>query len=58
MTGELLAADLLDRLHLMICPEIAGGHRPFEDGLPGSKWTVAHQETGALGEIVVVYDRR
>lgn len=54
----LLAADLLDRLYLMICPEIAGGgQRLFEDGLPGSKWTVTHQETGQLGEIAVVYDR-
>ncbi len=54
----LLAADLLDRLYLMICPEIAGGgERLFEDGLPGSKWTVAHQEIGELGEMALVYDR-
>ena len=31
----LLSADLLDRLYLMICPEIAGaGQRLFDDGLP------------------------
>lgn len=54
----LLAADLLDRLYLMICPEIAGGGpRLFEDGLPASKWRVAHQETGDLGETALVYDR-
>lgn len=54
----LLSADLLDRLYLMICPEIAGGGpRLFEDGLPASKWTVTHQETGELGEIALVYDR-
>ncbi|RFU84638.1 riboflavin biosynthesis protein RibD [Streptomyces triticagri] len=54
----LLAADLVDRLYLLICPEIAGGgERLFEDGLPGSKWQIARQETGELGEISVTYDR-
>ena len=55
----LLSADLIDRLYLIICPEIAGGGpRLFDDGLPGTKWTVAHQETGALGEMALVYDRQ
>ncbi|MEQ0561016.1 dihydrofolate reductase family protein [Amycolatopsis sp. NEAU-NG30] len=54
----LLAADLIDRLYLLICPEIAGGGpRLFDDGLPSTKWRVAHQETGELGETAVVYDR-
>jgi dihydrofolate reductase len=54
----LLSADLVDRLHLMILPEIAGGgHRLFDDGLPSSKWTLTHHETGELGEIAAVYDR-
>jgi dihydrofolate reductase len=54
----LLAADLLDRLYLMICPEIAGGGpRLFDDGLPASQWTVTHQETGERGELAMVYDR-
>jgi dihydrofolate reductase len=54
----LLAADLLDRLYLMICPEIAGGGaRLFDDGLPASKWRLTHHETGELGETAVVYDR-
>ena len=54
----LLSADLLDRLYLMILPEITGGgQRLFEDGLPPSKWTLTHHETGELGEIAVVYDR-
>lgn len=54
----LLAEDLLDRLYLTICPQIAGGGpRLFDDGLPGTKWTVAHQETGDLGEVALVYDR-
>lgn len=54
----LLAADLLDRLFLMIFPEIAGGgQRLFDDGLPASTWTLTHQRTGALGEMAMVYDR-
>ena len=54
----LLAADLLDRLYLMICPEVAGGGpRLFDDGLPASKWRLTHHETGELGETAVVYDR-
>ncbi|MGP3965866.1 dihydrofolate reductase family protein [Nonomuraea sp. 3N208] len=54
----LLSADLLDRLYLMIFPEIAGGgQRLFDDGLPASKWTLTHQQSGELGEIAMVYDR-
>ncbi|MFI5571241.1 dihydrofolate reductase family protein [Streptomyces sp. NPDC051740] len=54
----LLSADLLDRLYLMIFPEIVGdGQRLFDNGLPSSKWKLAHQETGDLGEIAMVYDR-
>ncbi|MFD9882909.1 dihydrofolate reductase family protein [Streptomyces alboflavus] len=54
----LLAADLLDRLYLLICPEIAGaGERLFEDGLPGSQWKLIRQEVGDLGELALIYDR-
>ncbi|TDE37319.1 dihydrofolate reductase family protein [Actinomadura sp. 6K520] len=54
----LLAADMVDRLYLMIFPEIAGGgRRLFEDGLPATRWALAHQETGKLGEMAMVYDR-
>ncbi|MEV4068555.1 dihydrofolate reductase family protein [Nonomuraea fuscirosea] len=54
----LLAADLLDRLYLMIFPEIAGGgRRLFDDGLPTSTWTLTHQRTGKMGELAMVYDR-
>ncbi|MGW6504738.1 dihydrofolate reductase family protein [Nonomuraea angiospora] len=54
----LLAADLLDRLYLMVFPEIAGGgQRLFDDGLPATKWTLTHQQSGELGEIAMVYDR-
>lgn len=54
----LLAADLVDRLYLMILPEIAGGGgRLFDDGLPSTRWALSRQETGELGEMAVVYDR-
>jgi dihydrofolate reductase len=54
----LLAEDLLDRLYLMVVPEIAGtGTHLFDDGLPPSKWTLTFQEAGPLGEIAMVYDR-
>lgn len=58
ITKALLAADLIDRLYLLITPEIAGGgEQLFVDGLPGSKWQLSSQEVGELGEIAVVYDR-
>ena len=54
----LLAADLVDRLFLMVTPEIAGdGERLFDEGLPGSTWRLTHQETGELGELALVYER-
>ncbi|MGW5749754.1 dihydrofolate reductase family protein [Nocardia rhamnosiphila] len=54
----LLAADLLDRLYLMITPEIAGGgQRLFDDGLPATKWTLTRHEVGELGEMAMVHDR-
>ncbi|WP_125778290.1 dihydrofolate reductase family protein [Antribacter gilvus] len=54
----LLAADALDRLYLMVTPEIAGGgQRLFDDGLPPSRWALTLQETGDLGETAMVYDR-
>ena len=58
ISKPLLAADLVDRLFLLICPEIAGsGQRLFDDGLPGSRWTLTHHTTGELGESAMVYDR-
>lgn len=54
----LLAADMMDRLYLMICPEIAGsGERLFEDGLPGGKWSLTRSDAGKQGELALIYDR-
>jgi dihydrofolate reductase len=54
----LLAADLIDRLYLIVVPEIAGGGgRLFDDGLPATSWTLTRQETGKQGETALIYDR-
>jgi dihydrofolate reductase len=54
----LLAADLIDRLYLMVFPEIVGGgQRLFDDGLPATRWSLSYQEVGELGEMALVYDR-
>ena len=55
---SLLSVDLVDRLYLMIVPEIAGGGpRLLDDGLPGTQWTLTRQEAGASGELAMIYDR-
>ncbi|MFD8103053.1 dihydrofolate reductase family protein [Nocardia fluminea] len=55
---DLLAADLIDRLYLLLCPEIAGdGQRLFDDGLPSSRWTLTRHDVGELGEMALTYDR-
>ncbi|HTU29358.1 MAG TPA: dihydrofolate reductase family protein [Solirubrobacteraceae bacterium] len=54
----LLRADLIDRLHIMVNPEIAGaGERLFEDGLPATRWSLVCHEAGELGELALMYDR-
>jgi dihydrofolate reductase len=55
---SLLAADKVDRLALMIFPLLLGsGPRLLTEGLPGSQWTLVSNETGAHGEVALVYDR-
>ena len=54
----LLAADLVDRLYLMVLPTVVGaGQRLFEDGLPASTWTLTRLDAGDTGELALVYDR-
>ncbi|MGW4248646.1 dihydrofolate reductase family protein [Nocardia sp. NPDC004722] len=58
LTKALLADDLVDRLYLLITPEIAGGgERLFVDGLPATHWRLTSQQVGELGEMALVYDR-
>ncbi|MFE3194136.1 dihydrofolate reductase family protein [Nocardia sp. NPDC059240] len=59
ITKALLAADLIDRLYLLITPEITGGgEQLFVDGLPASHWQLTSHQVGELGELAVVYDRK
>lgn len=54
----LLAADRVDRLSLMIFPEIlGGGARLFEEGLPAGRWDLANTATGDYGVLSLAYDR-
>jgi dihydrofolate reductase len=54
----LLAADLVDRLSMIVAPVfLGGGPRLFDDGLPAGQWTLASQAAGDLGELSLVYDR-
>jgi dihydrofolate reductase len=55
---SLLQADLLDRLSITLCPEIAGGGaRLFEDGLPSSSWTLQQSKITESGALCLLYDR-
>jgi dihydrofolate reductase len=54
----LLATDRVDRLSLMVFPEIlGGGARLFDVGLPASTWKLASNVTGEQGVIALTYDR-
>ena len=55
---QLLAADVLDRLSITLCPEIAGGGaRLFADGLPASSWTLRQSAATESGALNLLYDR-
>jgi dihydrofolate reductase len=55
----LLEADELDRLSILLCPElVGGGTRLFPDGLPASSWSLTDLATTDSGAISLRYDRR
>jgi dihydrofolate reductase len=55
---SLLRADVLDRLSITLCPEIAGdGARLFEDGLPSSSWTLRQSAVTESAALCLLYDR-
>lgn len=55
---RLLEADVLDRLSITLCPEIAGsGARLFEDGLSSSSWTLRQSDITESGALCLLYDR-
>lgn len=54
----LLAADAVDRLNLIVTPEVVGGpYRLFDQGLPGSKWKLISHEAEKKGVVALTYDR-
>ena len=54
----LLAADEVDRLSITLCPAVSGGGaRLFEDGVPGSAWSLTDLSTADSGAICLLYDR-
>lgn len=55
---RLLEADVLDRLSITLCPEIAGGGaRLFGNGFPPSSWKLSQSTVTESNAICLVYDR-
>jgi dihydrofolate reductase len=55
---RLLQANVLDRLSITLCPEIAGGGAHlFEEGLPPSSWTLRQNDMTQSGALCLVYER-
>jgi dihydrofolate reductase len=53
----LLAAALIDRLSITLCPEMAGGGaRLFDDGLPATSWTLTDSTRTESGALCLLYD--
>jgi dihydrofolate reductase len=54
----LLEAGELDRLTIVLCPElVGGGARLFEDGVPASSWSLTDLSTSDSGAICLTYDK-
>jgi dihydrofolate reductase len=55
---QLLEADLVDRLQVILCPEISGGgDRPFDETEPRSAWRLANSEAADTGGVCLTYER-
>ena len=56
MVRQLLAADLLDELHLFVHPVLAGsGLRLFQEGVPEQPLRLLSSQPFATGVIYLVY---
>lgn len=54
-----LAADVVDALTLSVVPVVLGsGRRLFDDGLPGSQWTLEQAQSFATGLAQLRYRRQ
>jgi dihydrofolate reductase len=55
---QLLQADQVDRLSIMLCPVVAGGgERLFDDTIPAGDWTLAGSWPTETGATNLLYDR-
>jgi dihydrofolate reductase len=55
---QLLRADQIDRLSVMLCPVVAGrGERLFDDTIPATDWTLAGSWPTETGASNLLYDR-
>lgn len=55
---RLLQADVLDRLSITLCPEIAGGGACLlDEGLPASRWKPRQSVVTESGALCILYDR-
>jgi dihydrofolate reductase len=55
---QLLDADLVDRLQVMLCPEISGGgDRLFDAAKPRSAWGLVNSEAADTGALILTYER-
>jgi dihydrofolate reductase len=55
---NLLAAGVLDRLSIVLCPELSGGGaRLFADEFPASSWQLSASTTSDTGALCLFYDR-
>ncbi|MFF7244650.1 dihydrofolate reductase family protein [Embleya sp. NPDC008237] len=54
----LLAADEVDRICMMLCPELSGGGAVlFDKGFPSTSWSLTNVTSTDTGAVVLTYDR-
>ncbi|PRX99502.1 dihydrofolate reductase family protein [Allonocardiopsis opalescens] len=54
----LLAVDEIDRITMVLCPELSGGGiRMFDQGFPSTSWSLTNVTSTDTGALVLVYDR-
>jgi dihydrofolate reductase len=55
---QLLDADLVDRLQVMLCPEVSGGgDRLFDEAERRSAWALVNSEATDTGALCLTYER-
>ena len=55
---QLLEADLVDRLQVILCPEISGGgDHLFDETEPRSAWRLVNREAADTGALCLTYER-